>query len=199
MSPWDKLLEKPGCEHFVQFYDRADETALTSNVGQYLADGVNRGDGVLIITTPEHRNLFFRKLESLGIDPSAALKDGQLLALDAQETLSRFFMSGWPDWNRFESVIGEAVRQLKRNSDAAAFRAYGEMVDLLWRNRQFTAALRLEHFWNKLLSRFSFSLYCAYATDLTHEKSRNATMKDILAAHTHTVPNVARQHTAALN
>ena len=40
------------------------------------------------------------------------------------------------------------------------------MVGLLWKARQFAAAIRLEQLWNKLLEQSAFSFYCAYAIDV---------------------------------
>ena len=44
-----------------------------------------------------------------------------------------------------------------------SLRAYGEMVDVLWRRGEKSAALRLEELWNELQARRSFTLLCAYA------------------------------------
>jgi MEDS: MEthanogen/methylotroph, DcmR Sensory domain len=191
MSPWDRLLERPSCGHLVQLYQRSNESALINNVALYLSEGLRRDELALAITTPEHRVLLLHGLESLGVDTRAALRNKRLVWLDAHETLSRFIMSGWPDWNRFETVVGGAVRDLKPNEESASFRAYGEMVNILWRARQYAAALRLEQFWNKLLSRFSFSLYCAYCVESMDEKNRSVMLNDVLSAHTHTIPNAS--------
>lgn len=171
----------------MQLYQRTDE--LIKNVGLYLSEGLNRGEGVLAITTPEHRKRFVGELERLGIDICAAIHEKQLLWLDAGEILPRFNMSGWPDWNKFEIAIGSAVREIKPALDDVGFRAYGEMVDILWNSRKFAAALRLEHFWNKLLSRFSFSLYCAYAVGASDQKNGAYRLDEVLSAHTHVIPS----------
>ena len=44
-------------------------------------------------------------------------------------------------------------------------RAYGEMVNLLWRDGKAQQAIELEQLWNELASKYSFALLCAYATD----------------------------------
>ncbi len=187
MRLWDRLLERPACGHLVQLYERTDESPLIENVGLYVSDGLHGGEGVLAITTPEHRVLLIQELERLGTDTNRAMRDKQLLWLDAQETLSQCIMSGWPDWNRFEATVGAATRDVKPTDENAGFRAYGEMVDILWRDRQFEAALRVEHFWNKLLSRLSFSLYCAYAVAEADPKEDASALNDVLGAHTHIV------------
>jgi hypothetical protein len=188
MSPWEKLLERPHSRgHFVQLYE-TDEDALTKNVGHYLWQGLRQGDGVLVIATPEHQDLFSRLLERLGADLAALCESKQLVCWDAQETLTRFMVDGQPDWERFASVIREALRLVRPMKGAEGSRAYGEMVGILWKARQFAAAIRLEQFWNKLLEQSSFSLYCAYAIDVFGREFDVANLDGVLRTHTHLVP-----------
>ena len=42
-------------------------------------------------------------------------------------------------------------------------RAYGEMVDVLWKQGLSKAAIELEILWNKLALKHSFSLLCGYS------------------------------------
>jgi hypothetical protein len=62
------------------------------------------------------------------------------------------------------------------------------MVGILWKSRQYAAAVRLEQFWNKLLSRSSFSLYCAYRIDVFGIEFHGAALDALLCTHTHLVP-----------
>lgn len=188
MSPWDRLLAKPACGHFVQLYECGDKWALINNVSLYFSEGLSRGEGALAIITPENRKLLVGELERSGIDICLAMREKRLLCLDAQETLSSFLVYGWPDWNRFEAVIGKAVHNLKHASSGPGFRAFGEMVDILWQRHQFAAALRLEHLWNKLLSRSCFSLYCAYEVNACEQKNGPEAMVAVFSAHTHVLP-----------
>jgi hypothetical protein len=188
MSPWNKLLEAPGPQgHLVQLY-QANEGALTRNVCQYLWEGYRRGDGLLVIAGGDHTKGFRDRLEDLGVDSGDAIRDGRLAFFDAQETLSRFIVEGQPDWHRFETVVTTAMRQVRPKDHSAGLRAYGEMVGILWNARQFSAAIHLEQFWNKLLSRSSFSLYCAYAIDVFSKEFQVSALDGILCAHTHLVP-----------
>jgi hypothetical protein len=188
MSPWEKLLERPHSRgHFVQLYE-SDEVALTKNVGHYLWEGLRRGDGVLIIATPEHQELFSRRLDRLGADLPDVLESQQLIFWDAQQTLTQFMVAGQPDWPLFEKTIRAAMRQVRPTDRAEGLRAYGEMVGILWKARQFAAAIRLEQFWNKLLEQSSFSLYCAYAIDVFGKEFEVANLEGVLCTHTHLVP-----------
>jgi hypothetical protein len=188
MSPWEKLLERPHPGgHFVQVYD-ADERALTRNVARYVSEGLLHGDGVLVIATPEHGELIFREAFDSDAGLSEALSNHHLVFLDAQETLAEFMIAGHPDWNRFERVVLGAMRQVQPARNAEGLRAYGEMVGVLWKARQFAAAIRLEQLWNKLLERSSFSLYCAYAIDVFGEEFEVSKLDGVLGTHTHLVP-----------
>ena len=188
MSPWERLLERPHARgHFVQLY-QADELALARNVGLYLWEGIRRGDGVLVIVTPEHRELFCRQLEQLGADTRQAIESRQLVFLDAHNTLAEFMVGGQPDWYSFEAAVSAAMRKVAPAKQDAGLRAYGEMVGILWNARQFAAAIRLEQLWNKLLEQSSFSLYCAYAIDVFGKEFHVANLDGVLCTHTHLVP-----------
>lgn len=194
MSPWEKVLEKPHAGgHLLQFY-RPGERGLIQNVSQYLWEGLKSGDGAIVIATPEHWNAFSQELGRLGVDAGSVVRDKQLAYVGAQETLSRFMVDGQPEWYLFETVIRTAIRQVRPQKDEGGFRLYGEMVDLLWNNRQFAAAARLEHFWNKLLARSPFSLYCAYAIDVFGKDFHTRTLDALLCAHTHVMPSEPRMN-----
>jgi MEDS: MEthanogen/methylotroph, DcmR Sensory domain len=188
MSPWKKLIERPGPHgHLVQLY-KADEEHLAKNVSQYLLEGLNAGDGALVIATPEHCDLFSRQLKALGADPDTAIQNRQLKFFDAQDTLAGLMIDGQPNWQRFETVVGAAMSQVRSQGDYKGLRAYGEMVGLLWNTRQFAAAIRLEQFWNRLLGRSSFSLYCAYSIDVFGKDFQVGALDGLLRAHTHLIP-----------
>jgi len=193
MSAWHKLLEKPHARgHLVQLYG-VDDPSLIRNVSQYLWGGLKRGGGALVIATPEHRGAFCRELDRLGARVESAVEEKRLVLLDAQQTISLFMPGGRLDWEKFEGAVGAAMREVSPGSaqaraNGAGLRAYGEMVGLLWDQGQFAAAIRLEQFWNKLLARSAFSLYCAYAIDIFDKEFQVGALDAILSAHTHFVP-----------
>ncbi|HEX4278477.1 MAG TPA: MEDS domain-containing protein [Bryobacteraceae bacterium] len=189
LSPWQRLLEHPPVGgHFVQFY-KADESSLAKNVCHYILEGLRQGDGALLIATRAHRDLFSEFLAQSDADLNGLLARRQLVFLDAQEKLYSFMTGGLPDWIPFERAIGTAVREVSPATRSGTLRTYGEMVGLLWNNSQFDAAIRLEQFWNRLLARSSFSLYCSYAIDLFGEENLDVLNVDgALCTHTHMVP-----------
>jgi len=97
------------------------------------------------------------------IDVDQALRRGELILLDAEDTLGAFMTGDRPDpilFNRYMSTILEqAVKGRKRS----VIRAYGEMVDVLWKAGKPEAAIALEILWNTLATKYAFSLLCGYS------------------------------------
>ena len=187
MSP-QPLLEKPEPEaHLVQFYE-ADEHVLTQNVGRYLLEGLKLDEGLLVIAIKEHADAFIRELERFGTDPDTAVRNKRALFLDAEETLDRCMTGDQPDWRRFEHVIGTALLEVRSRGDHLGCRAYGELVALLWKRGQFSAAIQLEEFWNKLLESGNIKLFCGYPIDVFGPEFRADSVNALLCAHTHVVP-----------
>ena len=59
---------------------------------------------------------------------------------------------------------------------------------MLWTRGQFTAAVRLEQFWNRLLSRSSASLFCGYPIDIFSPGFQAGAVDAVLCAHSHVLP-----------
>ncbi len=188
MSTWDRLIELPAHhDHFVQFYD-PDADALTTNVARYFREGLNRGDGVLAIASRAHIRKFRRALEDSGAHVDSAERAGRLIFLDVLATLASVMADGRPDRDRFEELIATAMARVREAAPFARLRAYGELVDVLWTRGRYMAAIRLEQLWNRLLSRLSFSKYCAYAVDVFGREFQIAALDGVLKSHTHIVP-----------
>jgi hypothetical protein len=62
------------------------------------------------------------------------------------------------------------------------------MVGLLWKAGKYSAAIRLEKFWNRLLQANSFSLFCAYPIDVFGNEFQMGALDAILRTHTHLLP-----------
>jgi signal transduction histidine kinase len=184
----DPLLEFKAAEHghAVQFFET--EEYLFAVVADFLASGLSHQLPVMVIATAEHRDGFLRGLQARAIDVTRVLDSGQLTLLDARETLQAFMQDGMPRKDRFADSVGKVVERLIGDRSDTVLCAYGEMVDLLWRDGNPLAAIRLEELWNGLAGRHRFSLLCAYGM----QNFRNATDSDafleICRQHNHVVP-----------
>jgi hypothetical protein len=186
MASWAELLTRaePG-EHVVQLYGE-DDQLLTRNVSRYLAEGLRRGEGLIVIGTPEHTSGIARHLgeENPGGAREAA-HTGRLVYLDAGETLGRLLVAGRPDERRFRAVIGEVLGGVRARSMTGSVRAFGEMVSLLWHEGRREAAERLEGLWNTILAEHGCSLFCAYRIDLFDHPGDAAELQRIVRTHDH--------------
>jgi hypothetical protein len=163
-------------DHFVELY--TDDEVLASNVGRYLSEGLRNGEPGIVVATPEHCAAFRRVVgETVG----------RVLFLDAEQTLSRFMVRGRPNWERFEKTITAAVTSVDR-APGQRIRAYGEMVGLLWTSGEYSAALELENFWNRILASLGALLYCAYPIDIFGPEFQASSIHGILCDHTHLLP-----------
>jgi KaiC/GvpD/RAD55 family RecA-like ATPase len=187
MIPQSATVADAPHAHFVQFY-KADEPSLNRNVASFLWDGLLRGDGLMVIATPQRRESLSIHLARLGADVTLARREGQLAMLDAQETLDRIMVGGEPHWERFQSVIADALKLAAPRVADARVCAYGEMVGLLWEVGQTTAAIQLEELWNRRLHRSGITLFCGYPIDVFANDFQKNHIHDVLKAHSHLMP-----------
>lgn len=150
--------EMSPCEHLVQIYETND--VFMDTLAGFIGGGLRLGHAAVAIATPEHRHDLYKRLTAMGLDVAAARSCDQFIALDAEETLGKFIVDGWPDDDLFTGVVREILERAGR--DGRKVRAFGEMVALLWAQRNFSATVRLEHLWHELCQKESFSLFCAY-------------------------------------
>jgi hypothetical protein len=172
--------------HAVRFYESDD--ALVHTLADYIAQGVALDEPSLVIATPHHREALLSVLRSNGVDVDRIQAGGDLVLLDARGVLAKFTIDGFPDEERFEAVIPATIDGVRKGR-ASTIRAYGEMVDVLWRDGLTSAAIRLEELWNQLSSRQNFSLLCGYALESFYG---NRGMRDVCAQHSHVVPAKSR-------
>lgn len=170
----------------MQLYE--SEEFLASAVATFLAAGIRAGQPILVIATPEHRTAFLEHLRSLKVDVDDLTSAGEVLWLDARETLSRFMVGTMPSRERFELVLAEAIQRLMKLRPYVVVRAYGEMVDLLWRDGNSAAAVALERMWNDASEHYAFDLLCAYPMSDFASDAHTADFERVCHAHKVVLP-----------
>jgi len=174
------LIEAPANRHFAQLH--RDPQTLTDAVTIYLQTGLRRGNGVVVIASPQHTELFLARLREDGLTPSTFLKSGQLELHDAELTLRKCMRNDMPDWDDFRramAAIFERVRAFGRGTT----RAYEEMVSLLWKEGKPDAAIRLEEYWNELARVYPFSMFCSYMLDVHRDQAYAGPLEEIGRTH----------------
>jgi hypothetical protein len=171
--------------HAVQFY--GDDNNLCATVAGFLAQGFVDQHPAIIIATPAHTICVLEQLKARMIDIDKAQKSGDLVVLDARQTLDLFMDGDRPDPQRFEDSVGALVCDLlKTRPDRTLIRAYGEMVDVLWKEGKPEAAIRLEILWNKLAGQHGFALLCGYS--MGNFFKQTALFEEVCRQHTHIMP-----------
>jgi hypothetical protein len=174
--------------HAVQFY--GDDESLFTTVAGFLSQGFVDGHPAIVIATQDHRTAILDHLRGRLIDVDKAQKLGSLITLDAQQTLDLFMIRGMPDEARFEDSVGRLIADvLDGRKDRILIRAYGEMVNVLWKDGKPEAAIRLEMLWNKLAQQHGFALLCGYSMGNFYKETKG--FEDICRQHTHVVAPLA--------
>lgn len=175
-------VPETGHFHAVRFYESAD--SLARMVAGFVAEGLIRSHPAIIVATLEHRHAIAQQLTMMGFDIEQFKARGDLFIVDARELLATFMVDGMPDAERFEESVLPLLDHARRDRSGCVIRAYGEMVDVLWKDGMEAAAIRLEMLWNELATSRTFSLMCGYAMGSFY---KNAGFNDICSQHTHVV------------
>jgi hypothetical protein len=82
----------------------------------------------------------------------------------------------------FNHVVGATFTEVARIHPKRTIRAYGEMVNVLWKDGLTAAAIRLETLWNELAKSHDFKLLCSYSMGNFY---KDASVGEITRQHSH--------------
>jgi hypothetical protein len=182
-ADWRRWLAEPEpAAHSVQFYK--DPAFLIEAVAHFITAGIARREATVLVMTASHRQLLCSRLREHGWEASELSKCAGMRVLDAEETLAVFMRDGRPDEHLFFECITRTLREA-RLGFSQRVRAFGEMVDVLWRQGNQAAALELEELWNRVIARESLVLHCAYDADVFESATHSGGMCGVHHAHTH--------------
>ena len=167
--------------HAVQFYDGED--FLADAIASFIAAGIAAGQSVVVFATEAHLGAFTTRLAAQGFGLAELCQAGRLTLRDARQTLDAFMSGTMPDAHQFERTVAPVIEHAAARGNHGVVRAYGEMVDVLWKDGQTLAALRLEELWNDLADRHSFSLLCGYAMGHFYKEAHGDDFHEICRRH----------------
>jgi DNA-binding NarL/FixJ family response regulator len=173
--------------HAVQFY--TDDAVLLDELAALFRGSLGEGRSVAAIMTSSHRSDLERRLLAQGVDVREATQNGRLCMFDADQALSEFMQPAGPSRERFLSEFGNILHKLEDTSVAkgSGVVLFGEMVAVLWAQKKYDAAIRLEELWNELGLTSSFYLCCAYPANIFRDGSTLFPYAEICAQHSHVV------------
>jgi hypothetical protein len=174
--------------HAVQFY--GTEQSLCATVAGFLAEGLVTGQPALVIATAPHTDAIVEHLNGRLIDSERAIRTGDLILLDAEATLDLFMIGDAPDAALFAENMGRLIDQAVNGRTGIVLRAYGEMVDVLWKQGRTESAIKLEILWNKLALKYNFALLCGYSMGSFYKQSKQ--LDRVIAQHTHVIDDQSK-------
>jgi DcmR-like sensory protein len=177
-----QIVAGPGHFHAVRFYK--DAAGLSRIVADFLAEGLAVDQPAVVIATPKHREAIRTALAERSFDVATLEKDAKLYLIDAQAMLDEFMVDDMPDAERFQNAITPIMERACGGWKECVVRAYGEMVDVLWKGGHTVAATKLETLWNMLANTNRFSLLCGYAMGNFYKE---AAVDEICSHHSHVV------------
>jgi signal transduction histidine kinase/ActR/RegA family two-component response regulator len=182
VSDWSGACEP---DHFVQFYET--DAVLLNSLAGFIGAGLSEGDACIVAATEAHRDALDERLRAAGSDVDAARARGQYISVDASQMLSRFMVGGLPDAARFLEAVGGLVARAAAEGGRRV-RIFGEMVALLWAEKNYDAAIRLEECWNELHGTRPFTLFCAYPMQGLGGETPARGLGDVCATHARVIP-----------
>jgi DNA-binding NarL/FixJ family response regulator len=173
--------------HVVQFY--TDDAVLLDGLGALLGATLDADESVVAVMTKLHRTGLEKRLIAQGIDTCEAMKNGRLAIFDADQALGQFMDAVGPSRERFLLQFGNIVRRAEAASlvKSRPVVVFGEMVAVLWAQKKYDAAIRLEELWNELSLTCSFYLCCAYPASGFGGTPRGGPYAAICARHSEVV------------
>ena len=170
--------------HIVQVCQ--NETSQAEAVTHYIKEGLLNDEAVIVFARPALRQAVISKMDGLGLDVQNFKSQGQIKFFDAEFLLSSFLIEGELEEPAFQEFIGLPIQaaQLKFGK----VRAFGEMVDVLWKEGQHDTAIQLEDLWNNLSKKQEFSLLCTYSLDSLNPNAYDDSLERICNRHTHLIP-----------
>jgi CheY-like chemotaxis protein len=144
----------PAPSHSVLFYERDD--ILVDALTAFAAEGLDAGERVIAIATPQH---IASLVSALGSRPEPHPPQNNLVLLYAADTLRRIAPDGDFEPQRLFDWLGPMV-------DAGPCRVFGEMVSLLAERGRLDAAFEVEAAGDELAHQKHARVLCGY--DLRH-------------------------------
>jgi hypothetical protein len=186
-ASWRQLLEAPPpASHIVQLYE-SDEF-LARAVALFAAEGLRRGEAVLLTGTQPHLASIRGALAAFGAEPEAALRYGQLTLSDAESAVDTALAAGMPDAARFHAAAGEAIARVNADARFTGVRWWGEMSNLAQLRGNRCGGEAMEVLADEIAKQHGIRLFCSYLCDRFDPRAYDSNLRDLCTRHSHVIP-----------
>jgi hypothetical protein len=187
VTSWRELLADPGeTGHIVQLYQ--DEDFYGEAISHFAAEGIARGESIILVATKPHWEKISRRLDGRGLDTRRLFREGQLTLLDADDTLLKFMAGDAPDGSIFKPLARQTIAKARAGGKFRHVRWWGEMVNVLYVNGNPRGSNRLEQFFDEVAHEESISIFCSFLMDKFDPKIYEEAFGNVCRTHSHVIP-----------
>jgi hypothetical protein len=184
---WKQLLAEPGADgHIVQLYQ--DPDFYGEAISLFTAEGINRGESVILVATKPNWQNISGRLESRGYRPAELFERGQLTLLDADETLPKFMRGNMPDGDIFKGIAGQTIARARAGGKFPRVRWWGEMVNVLYVDGNPRGSNRLEELFDEVAHEESIAIFCSFLMDKYDPSIYQNDFLNVCRTHSHVIP-----------
>lgn len=176
------LSASPPSRHAIRFFEQ--EESLVYLVGEFIGEGLLAGRPGIVIASPSVRAAIIQQLLDRTFDVVEFQRAGDLVFLDAEETMASFMPQGNVDPNAFTRRMTALLKKVCPNGADRAIHISGQGVDILWKSGLREAAIQIEGLWNQLAQTMRFSLLCGYPLS---NFDKDVDMHHLRQLHTHVI------------
>ena len=186
-APWKRLLAEPGENgHIVQLYQ--DDAFFCEAVAHFAAEGLTRGESIILVATQPHWKIISQQLRGRGIRDDDLVREGQLTLLDADETLPKFMRGNLPDGNIFKPLARSTIERARCDGKFPRIRWWGEMVNVLYVDGNPRASTRLEEFFDEVAHEENIAIFCSFLMDKFDPRIYDEAFGNVCRTHSHVIP-----------
>jgi hypothetical protein len=185
-ASWRELLAAPlPGSHPLQVYD--GDAFFASAVSHYVAEGLQRGEAVLLNGLPHHTAAIRTALDAGGSEASGALTRGQLTIFDVREGLGSLAGDGTISDAQLHASLCELTRAARQGERFTGVRWWGELTNLLYHRGERDAALRVERVASEAAQEAGATILCSFLADRFNAADYDG-LHDMCCAHSHVIP-----------
>jgi hypothetical protein len=186
-QPWHPLLTHAAPrDHIVQLYQ--DQDFLNRAVCRFAAAALANGEGLILVPTSAHWNVFRPRLEAAGVDVKAAQDRGQLTVVDADELLPSFMRGAMPDAPVFLGLAADVIKRARGAGQYPKVRWWGEMVNVLWERGDVAGSMGLEDLFDQLGHEQEVAIFCSFVMDNFNGEMHTRMLPRLGENHSHLIP-----------
>ena len=142
-----------------------DDDFYGEAITHFAAEGLVRGESIILVATGPHWDNISRRLEHRGFDTAGLFRQGQLTLLDADATLPKFMAGGLPDGGIFKPLARQTIAKARAGGKFPRVRWWGEMVNVLYVEGNMPGSNRLEQFFDEVAHEENIAIFCSFLMD----------------------------------